>query len=761
MAYSGINPVNKENAMKRENGFLFLVASPVLCSLLFMTVTPAARAQEDMDTSELDTLVPIDEGEGTEPAAESKGEGEADFSSDIETLEPTSTAEFEEEIEKDTKKKKDEGKSEEALAHPTESGFSGLLHVVSADSGEPWSWAVGIQAGFFIRENFINPGDENKYVSGIASFRYTIWKFFEAAIALKSYANYNRYSDNQFEPPLFQTLGDASIGVRGFYPAHKGIILGLGYKATLLNKVGEVGIGSANHELLLPFTADIQKYNKKVPLRIHLNVGFIFDESAKLVEDEENARAELQGLPCESDADGNYSHLSCISAVERFGLGINRTDIFKLALALDFPAPYVNPFVSATFGIPINRQGFNCGQNQGFSDEALDDSCLEQEGFAAFPTTITFGFRVRGIPYGALKGLGLLVAADVGVTGIDRYSRVRELAMNPTYMIYFGISYTPVAKPKEVVKVQEVVKTEIKEPPPKPRILGRVVDADTKEPVEGAVVKFVGLDLTGLVTGPDGTFVSYPLERGEFEMAITAEWYFDATCTAALEETGDKEVECEMRPMPKLSTISGQVLDAEKSTPLSGVSVSFDGPVTKSVMSDASGSFSLETEAGQYELKADYEEYFSKMQKLDAPAGGKATVQFMLSKKPKKSLVVIKKKMLKIGKRIQFEFNSATIKPGSYVVLDSVADVLINHPEIQVVEIQGHTDDKGADDYNMQLSQDRANSVRDYLIAAGVDPDRLIAKGYGETKPIAPNVTSAGRAKNRRVEFHILSQAGE
>ena len=162
--------------MKGKNGFLFLVACPVLFSLLFMTVT-SLHAQEDMDTSELDTLVPIDEEEEAAPAPES--EGETEFSSEIETLEPTTTEEFEEEIEKDTKKKKEEGKTEEALAHPTESGFSGLLHVVSGDSGEPWSWAVGIQAGFFLRENFINPGDENKYVSGIASFRYTIWKFFE------------------------------------------------------------------------------------------------------------------------------------------------------------------------------------------------------------------------------------------------------------------------------------------------------------------------------------------------------------------------------------------------------------------------------------------------------------------------------------------------------------------------------------------------------------------------------------------------------
>ena len=749
--------------MERKNGlFLLLTCAAFLASLALAAVSPA-HAQEG-DTSGLDTLVPIEEG-GAEGAPAAPGaapetaeeEGGAEIET-IETLEPTSAEELEEDIEE---QKKPEGPREEALAHPTEVGFSGLVHLVSADSGEPWSWAVGIQAGFFLRDGYINPKDENKYVEGIATFRYTIWKYFEAAIALKSYANYNRYSDDQFEPPLFQTLGDASIGLRGFYPVHKGIFLGLSYRAILLNKVGEVGIGAANHELMLPFTVDIKKYNEKAPVRIHLNLAYFIDESRNLVKDEEDARADQQGLPCESDADGNYSHLSCISAVERFGLGINRVDKFDIKFGLDFPAPYVNPFILASFGIPLNRQGFNCGQNQGESAEALDDSCLQQEGFAAFPTTITFGLRARGIPYGALKGLGILVAADVGITGIDKYTRVRELAMNPTYMVYFGLSYTPVAKPKEVVKFQEVVKTEIKEPPPKPRILGKVVDADTKAPIGGAIVRFAGLDLTGLVTSDDGSFVSYGLEKGEYEMTITAEWYFDASCPATLEETGDREVQCEMRPMPKLATISGQVMDAANNNPLGTVSIALDGPSDKSLTSEASGAFSVETEAGGYTLRAEYEGYFTKTQKIDAPAGGSVTVQFMLSKKPKKDLAVIKKKVIKIGKQIQFDFNAATIKPVSYVILDSVADLLANHPEITLVEIQGHTDDKGADAYNMQLSQDRADSVRDYLLSAGVESDRLVAKGYGETKPIAPNVTSAGQAKNRRVEFHILQQAGE
>jgi outer membrane protein OmpA-like peptidoglycan-associated protein len=751
--------------MERKNGTFAFIAISVLLPLFLMFEPAPAGAQEGVDTSGLDTLVPIEEeteSKAADTGAAPKEKGAAkEATGSVEAIEeletpPEATPE-EEKPEKETPKK-------ETLAHPAESGFSGLVHTVSGDSGDPWSWAVGIQAGFFLRDNFIHASDENKYVSGIASFRFTIWKYFEAAVAIKSYANYNKYSDTnppQFEPPLFQTLGDASLGIRGFYPVHTGIFLGLAYRAILLNKVGEVGIGAANHELLLPFTADIQKYVPKVPLRIHLNVAWLFDESRKLVEDEEAARGVQEGLTCESDDQGNYSPLACISPVERFALGINRVDLLKIGLAIDIPTPYVSPFLEGNMGIAVNRQGFNCGQNMNESPEAQDDYCLQEKGMMANPTNITIGFRVKGIPYGALKGLGILVAADVGITGIDHNSRVRELAMNPTYMIYFGVSYTPVAKPKEVIKVQEVTKTEIKEPPPKPRIIGKVVDAESKAPVEGAVIRFAGLGLTGLVTGADGTFVSYPLEKGEYEMALTAQGYFDATCAAALEETGDKEVQCEMRPMPKLATITGQVLDAEKSSPLSGVNVAFEGPRTKSVSTDASGGFSIEIEAGDYEVKATMDGYFSKAAKVKGPAGASVNVQIMLSKKPKKDLAIIKKKMIKIGKQIQFEFNLATIKPQSYVVLDSVADVIMTHPEIQVVEIQGHTDDKGTAEYNMQLSQNRAESVRDYLISAGVEPDKLIAKGYGKTKPIAPNVTSAGRAKNRRVEFHILQQAGE
>jgi outer membrane protein OmpA-like peptidoglycan-associated protein len=106
--------------------------------------------------------------------------------------------------------------------------------------------------------------------------------------------------------------------------------------------------------------------------------------------------------------------------------------------------------------------------------------------------------------------------------------------------------------------------------------------------------------------------------------------------------------------------------------------------------------------------------------------------------------------------KIHFEFDRSTIRPISYPILDDVADLLMRNPQIHHVRIEGHTDWIGSDAYNMGLSQRRADSVRTYLINKGIDPSRLIAVGYGETRPIADNNTVLGRAKNRRVEFTVL-----
>ncbi len=126
----------------------------------------------------------------------------------------------------------------------------------------------------------------------------------------------------------------------------------------------------------------------------------------------------------------------------------------------------------------------------------------------------------------------------------------------------------------------------------------------------------------------------------------------------------------------------------------------------------------------------------------------------------KNTLIVVTDKEIRITQQIQFEFNKAVIKPGiSYKILDEVAGVLNDNPKI-ALEVQGHTDNVGADAYNMHLSQTRADAVRAYLVAHGVGADRLVAKGYGFHQPLVPNSSDANRALNRRVQFIRTESSG-
>jgi len=101
---------------------------------------------------------------------------------------------------------------------------------------------------------------------------------------------------------------------------------------------------------------------------------------------------------------------------------------------------------------------------------------------------------------------------------------------------------------------------------------------------------------------------------------------------------------------------------------------------------------------------------------------------------------------------ILFDLDKATLQPESTKQLQHVVTLLKDNPDL-MLEVQGHTDDQGSDDYNLKLSQRRAETVVTYLGLFDIDTSRLVPKGYGESKPVMPNTTEEGRAKNRRVEL--------
>ena len=120
--------------------------------------------------------------------------------------------------------------------------------------------------------------------------------------------------------------------------------------------------------------------------------------------------------------------------------------------------------------------------------------------------------------------------------------------------------------------------------------------------------------------------------------------------------------------------------------------------------------------------------------------------------------VEVRDNSIEIHEKIQYEVNKAIIKPESFGLLDEIVKVIQENSYIKKIQIEGHASAEGDAKHNMKLSDDRAKSVRKYLSDHGVDPERLVAKGFGITKPLASNDTEEGREKNRRVEFNILEQ---
>ena len=117
--------------------------------------------------------------------------------------------------------------------------------------------------------------------------------------------------------------------------------------------------------------------------------------------------------------------------------------------------------------------------------------------------------------------------------------------------------------------------------------------------------------------------------------------------------------------------------------------------------------------------------------------------------------LVFQPKKIQLQDKIRFELSKPDILPASHPVLDHLASHLKNNPAIKKVEIQAHIDARGSSDFNLKLTQQRAESVRRYLIEKGVAPDRMVAKGYGETRPIHCEPHGCPE-KCRRIEIWII-----
>ncbi len=353
--------------------------------------------------------------------------------------------------------------------------------------------------------------------------------------------------------------------------------------------------------------------------------------------------------------------------------------------------------------------------------------------------------------------------------------------------------------PQKVVVVQRV--SEAPHPKPVLKVRGFVHERSKEDGIPNAIIRYQGRELTAMASGADGRFVTGDLEPGTYGFNVEAENFKAGECSVVipaepaspLAQTASAQtpaaqtptppapqtptpsaatpqapgasyfdLDCELEALPRAGNVSGSVLDADSSGPVASAHVELSDALGRSLRlaTDASGSFRFERVLpGKVTLKVDAPNYLFHEQALELSPRQDAHAEVSLRKRPKVGHVLVAANELKINQQIHFEQDSATILPDSQALLEEIADALASTPNIMHVEIQGHTDNSGTPEHNKALSEARANAILDWLVSHGVAANRLVAHGYGQERPISPNVTPQARARNRRVQFMILDKA--
>lgn len=705
------------------------------------------------------------------------------------------------------------------LAHNTWFGSTGGVRVIDGGSGAPGTLRFQLGFDHFGASDFLEVNDEHRYTSGTLTVGATPIEHLEVYGSATSYASSNN-SGNPILLQSAGNFSLGAKGYVNLLPwlAVGADLRGLMLNA--IGDVGVKGSSLSAALRLASTLDFRRLDALQLPLLFRANVGYFLDNSSKLIEDTENARYNAIPSSSRRPLADEDRHLVNrierfglgINRVDMLTVGVGLEAPFRLAE--DF---FLQPLAEWQLGIPVNRQDYDCLAVPTDATNKSSDGCLAVNGLSAAPSTLTVGARVLP-PVPGLSALLAFDIGLLGTSTFVRElapTRPWALLVAVSYAADMHPHKPRVKYLERRVEVPHHVQppTAAAAPAATVRVRGEVVESGNGKPVIGAVVRYPGRDFTPQLTSADGVFISYALAANEsaLTLEITHPDYESARCVvpltaavaaapqaepaapaapaparsglaplagsgqpvsppaAATSEPAPAAVSsapartldgfipgrCELTAIPLSSNLLGTVTDNDGKA-LSGVQVELSGPAQRTLTSGAAGEIRAEgLPAGDYYAQVNVPEYLYKRVPVTIVSRNDATVRLSLTPRPRKPQAILTSREVKIGTEVVFRPSSADIDARSTGVLGEVADLLAHNPQIRV-QVQGHTDNSGDAATNRVLSQRRADSVRQWLINAGIDASRIEAKGFGDEQPLVPNLTPESRARNRRVQFTLL-----
>jgi outer membrane protein OmpA-like peptidoglycan-associated protein len=609
---------------------------------------------------------------------------------------------------------------------PMNRGAIGLFHTTLPDVGGKYTFRFRLHTDFFRKDAFIYNGppspDQHARVRGGVTMGFTPFKWGELFFSVNSQANRNQrdQAGRQDAETMF-ALGDIDFGVKGAHRFKNGIGVGGQLGLGLLSGSRRLFTDGVNFWFDGLFAVDVRYLTKKhFPFRFTTNIGWMLDNS-------------LTVAPFGSITD------DVSREVTRFSLGANHNRV-RMRYAIDFP---VRLGKERQFGIdPILEWSWDVSTQEETPAFGRDDA--EASPLPRGSQWLTLG--VRG---NVVSGLHVDAAVDIGLVS-PNYEFGPPV---PPWQVILGLGWS--FDPNPTIKEVEV---EGDTPPPPPqkiaegRIVGQVTDPQGT-PIPDARISFPGLTSTAIVTDANGSFTSFRFPAGTVTLQVAVNGQVLKETTADVKDGEDTPltIQLDQSPAPATGVVQGGVTDPTGKGVAGTIRVVGQG-VDQAFDINADGLFALELYEGDYTGTINAPGFKPKTVSFTVQPGKEISVSAQLEADAPVDTpnVSATSKAIRLKKPIRYDGDA--VAASSHAILDELAAFMNGHPEILLVQVGVHTDDRGA---AQKRSQSRAESVVSYLVGKGVSASRLEAKGYGASKPVAVNMTAAGRAKNNRTGLSI------